>query len=44
MICVSLLLFIDAICSGGFEKCLLDGSIYASVTFEYVSFPIGMCM
>ena len=24
------------------EKCLLDGSIYLSVKFEYVSFPIGL--
>ena len=25
------------------EKCLLDGSIYISGTFEFVSFPIGLC-
>ena len=25
------------------EKCLLDGSIYLSVEFEYVSFPISLC-
>ena len=24
------------------EKCLVDGSIYLSVKFEYVSFPIGL--
>ena len=32
-------------CSVGLEceKSLLDGSIYLSVKFEYVSFPIGLC-
>ena len=45
MICVTWLLLIDAIYSGGVCVLwvLLDGSIYLSVTFEYVSFPIGMC-
>ena len=49
MICVSLLLLINAIyCGGGFvglasEKCLIDCSIYLCVMFEYVCFPIGIC-
>ena len=31
-------------CSVGLacEKCLLDGSIYLSMKFGYVSFPIGL--
>ena len=43
MIFVSLLLLINAIYSGGgccSEKYLVDGSIYLSVMFEYVSFPV----
>ena len=52
MICVTWLLLIDVIYSRGVvvcpgslacEKCLVDGSIYLSVKFEYVSFPIGLC-
>ena len=51
MICVTWLLLVDGIYSRGvvcfvglaYEKCLLDDSIYLSVKFEYVSFPIGLC-
>ena len=43
MICVTWLLLIDGIYSGGIVKCLLDGSIYLSVKFAYVSFPVGLC-
>ena len=50
VICVTWLLVVNGIYSGGFvccvglayEKCLLDGSIYLSVKFKYVSFPIGL--
>ena len=53
MICVTFLLWIHAIysiflegfvCSVGLEclKCFVDQSIY--LKFEYVSFPIGMCV
>ena len=50
MICVTWLLLIDDIYSRwvvysvglACEKCLLDGSIYLSVKFEYASFPIGI--
>ena len=33
------------ILGGCSEKCLVDGSIYLSVMFEYVSFPVcpGIC-
>ena len=51
MICVTSLLLINGIYCGGVvcsvgltcEKCLVDGFIYLSVKFEYVSFPIGLC-
>ena len=52
MICVTWLLFINAIYSGGIvvcsvglahEKCLVDSSKYLSVKIEYVSFPTDLC-
>ena len=51
MICVTLLLFMHAIYSGG-VVCAFCGSctvgalidLYTSVKSEYVSFPIGMSM
>ena len=44
MICVTWLLLIDAIYSGGFVSSVgleCDRCIYLCVKFEYASFPIG---